>query len=102
MASGSPSHVPHIQLLCVEKRFTEAFESARERYKLPSSVRISIHDYSLSQLPSSVKFDTIVSPANSYGRLDDAISRALSPTDDYLALTHVAQATLYLLPPVAR
>src|SRR5271170_4454327 len=99
MASSSPSHVPQIQLLCVEKRFSEAFEAARERYKLPSSVRISIHDYSLSQLPSSVKFDTIVSPANSYGRLDDAfddaISRALSPTDDYLALTHVAQATLY-------
>src|SRR5271170_5491737 len=99
MASSSPSHVPQIQLLCVEKRFSEAFEAARERYKLPSSVRISIHDYSLSQLPSSVKFDTIVSPANSYGLLDgafdDAISRALSPTADYLALTHVAQATLY-------
>lgn len=83
----------------MEERFIEAFEAARERHKLPSSVRVSIHDYSLSQLPSSVKFDTIVSPANSYGRLDgafdDAISRALSPADDYLALTHVAQATLY-------
>jgi O-acetyl-ADP-ribose deacetylase (regulator of RNase III) len=99
MASSTPSHIPHIQLLCVEERFSEAFEAAREEYDLPSSVRVSIHDYSLSQLPSSVKFDTIVSPANSYGRLDgafdDAISRALSPIDDYLALTHVAQDTLY-------
>ncbi|KAF2490409.1 macro domain-like protein [Lophium mytilinum] len=99
MASSTPSHYPQIQLLCMEERFSSAFSAASEKHKLPSSVSVSIHDYSLSQLPSSVKFDTIVSPANSYGRLDgafdDAISRALSPKDDYLALTHVAQATLY-------
>ncbi|KAK5991942.1 hypothetical protein PT974_05335 [Cladobotryum mycophilum] len=49
--------------------------------------------------PPAVQFDAIVSPANSYGRLDggfdDAISRALSPRDDYLALTRVAQQRLY-------
>ncbi|KAF2814858.1 macro domain-like protein [Mytilinidion resinicola] len=99
MASSTPSRTPHIQLLCAEERFSSAFLAACEKHKLPSSVQVSIHDYSLSQLPSNVKFDTIVSPANSYGRLDgafdDAISRALSPKDDYLALTHVAQATLY-------
>jgi len=99
MASSTPSHSPHIQLLCMEERFSSAFLAACEKHKLPPSVRVSIHNCSLSQLPSSVKFDTIVSPANSYGRLDgafdDAISRAFSPTDDYLALTHVAQATLY-------
>jgi O-acetyl-ADP-ribose deacetylase (regulator of RNase III) len=41
----------------------------------------------------------VVSPANSYARLDggfdDAISRAWSPSDDYLALTRAVQAQLY-------
>ncbi|KAF4987085.1 hypothetical protein FDECE_15608 [Fusarium decemcellulare] len=91
--------IPQIHLLCMEERFIDAFEAARHARKLPSSVPIKIHDCALSQLPSSVQFDTIVSPANSYGRLDgafdDAISRAFSPRDDYLALTGVAQKRLY-------
>ncbi|KAM0417464.1 hypothetical protein ACHAPT_012526 [Fusarium lateritium] len=93
------SSIPHIHLLCMESKYIDAFEAARVSRKLPASVSVEIHDYALSQLPSSVQFDTIVSPANSYGRLDgafdDAISRALSPRDDYHALTGVAQAKLY-------
>ncbi|KAJ3547867.1 hypothetical protein NM208_g1297 [Fusarium decemcellulare] len=58
--------IPQIHLLCMEERFIDAFEAARQSRKLPSSVPIKIHDCALSQLPSSVQFDTIVSPANSY------------------------------------
>lgn len=43
--------------------------------------------------------DAIVSPANSYARMDggfdDALSRALSPADDYMALSRVAQDAVY-------
>ncbi|KAH8658313.1 hypothetical protein BX600DRAFT_439481 [Xylariales sp. PMI_506] len=101
MTSPSPNpHIPHFHLLFMEQRFSDAFEAARVRHKLPEgSVSITTHACALSQLPAAVQFDTIVSPANSYGRLDgafdDAISRALSPPGDYLALTHAAQAELY-------
>ncbi|KAF4121998.1 hypothetical protein GMORB2_7591 [Geosmithia morbida] len=92
--------IPHIHLLCIDKVFIEAFSVARTRHGLPPSVQVTVHHCSLSQLPASVQFDTIVSPANSYGRLDgafdDAISRAISPVDDYLALTRVAQQALYV------
>lgn len=98
MAPDAPN-IPHIHLLCMERRFSDAFESARQEHNLPHSLPITIHNYPLSHLPSTTKFDTIVSPANSYGRLDgafdDAISRALSPTDDYFAVTRVAQRRLY-------
>ncbi|PYI09346.1 macro domain-like protein [Aspergillus sclerotiicarbonarius CBS 121057] len=61
--------------------------------------QITIHNCSLSYLPSTITFDAIVSPANSYGRLDggfdDAISRAFSPKQDYLALTRHVQSLLY-------
>lgn len=73
-------------------------EAAAEHgvYSLTS---VEIHDCALSTLPASVQFDTVVSPANSYGKLDggfdDAISRAFSPRDDYLALTRVVQTELY-------
>ncbi|KAF7554315.1 hypothetical protein G7Z17_g3019 [Cylindrodendrum hubeiense] len=97
-----PAHavlrIPKIHLLCMEDEFVDAFNEAR-RSQLPASVRVQIHNCALSQLPSSVQFDTIVSPANSFGRLDgafdDAISRSLSPRDDYLALTRVVQKRLY-------
>ncbi|KAF5646574.1 hypothetical protein F25303_5385 [Fusarium sp. NRRL 25303] len=98
MAAKTP-HVPHIHLLCMEEQFSDAFNVTRKSRKLPDSVSIEIHNCALSQLSSKVKFDTVVSPANSYGRLDgafdDAISRQFSPRDDYHALTGVAQAQLY-------
>lgn len=116
--SKTPFPIPHIQLLCIDEAFAAAFEVARTKHKLrSSSVSISHHSERLHRLPATVKFDTIVSPANSYARLDgafdDAISRAFSPlspspstttgssgstlftTDDYLALTHVAQRAIY-------
>ena len=100
MATNAPSSsLPHINLLCMDERFIHAFKEARETFKLPSEVSVTIHDCALSLLPSSVTFDLIISPANSYGRLDggfdDAISRAFSPRDEYLALTKVAQGVLY-------
>ncbi|KAF6793768.1 hypothetical protein CSOJ01_13842 [Colletotrichum sojae] len=99
MTSDSPSPVPKIHLLCMQKSCAEAFHTARLSFRLPSSVSLDLHECSLSALPDTVQFDTIVSPANSYGRLDgafdDAISRALSPRDDYLALTRAAQTELY-------
>ncbi|KAH9890161.1 hypothetical protein F4778DRAFT_374614 [Xylariomycetidae sp. FL2044] len=92
-------HIPHIQLLCMDPKYLTAFQSAVQKHSLPRRIHITAHDTALSQLPSTVHFDTIVSPANSYGRLDgafdDAISRALSPADDYLALTRAAQSQLY-------
>ncbi|KAG5983964.1 hypothetical protein E4U55_006574 [Claviceps digitariae] len=90
---------PHIHLLCMHSQHAEAFTSAAQKHHLPSSVTFEIHDAALQSIPAATKFDLIVSPANSYGRLDggfdDAISRSFSPQHDYLALTHVAQARLY-------
>jgi len=83
----------------MQEKYIVAFNEARQRHKLPDTISIDIHDYALSQLPASVQFDTIVSPANSYGMMDgafdDAISRALSPADDYAGLTRTVQAELY-------
>lgn len=91
--------IPHIRLLCMEKKFHDAFAAAADKNPLPDTVNIEVHRFPMSHLPPSLKFDTIVSPANSYGRLDgafdDAISRALAPRDDYHALTGVAQRELY-------
>ncbi|KAM0321338.1 hypothetical protein ACHAQA_010167 [Verticillium albo-atrum] len=93
------AHFPKIHLLCKEDQFIDAFEEARKKHQLPDSVPIDIHNSALEQVPASVQFDAIVSPANSYGLLDgafdDAISRAFSPRDDYVALTHAAQDRLY-------
>ncbi|PWY67976.1 macro domain-like protein [Aspergillus sclerotioniger CBS 115572] len=97
-----PSPIPHIHLLTMDPHFSETFNSIFST--LPPSTttsfpRITIHNCSLSYLPSTLKFDAIVSPANSYGRLDggfdDAISRAFSPKQDYLALTRHVQSILY-------
>ncbi|KAK8073174.1 hypothetical protein PG994_004073 [Apiospora phragmitis] len=98
-ASTTTPHIPHIQLLCMEDKYIAAFAEARRRHKLPDNISVAIHDYALSQLPATVQFDTVVSPANSYGVMDgafdDALSRALAPADDYGALTRAAQAELY-------
>lgn len=76
-----------------------AFNSAKTEYPLPPSIQITVHENRLGDLPASVTFDAIVSPANSYARLDggfdDALSRAFSPKHDYLALTRHAQEALY-------
>lgn len=99
--ASQPPLLPHIHLLCMDHEAVVAWENALEHYKLTSSphLRYTIHESSLSQLPADLAFDAVVSPANSYaildGGFDDAISRALSPRDDYAALTRRAQARLY-------
>lgn len=93
--------LPDIHLLCLYKSFSAAFNSAVEKYypHISDSFQIETHFGPLHQLSSDLKFDAIVSPANSYGRLDgafdDAISRALSPKDDYHWTTREAQKVLY-------
>ncbi|KAF2113516.1 hypothetical protein BDV96DRAFT_495739 [Lophiotrema nucula] len=91
--------IPSIHLLCMDDAFIDAFKSAAETYSLPPSIKYQFHNERLRDLSSDITFDLIVSPANSYARLDggfdDALSRAFSPQADYLALTRVAQAKVY-------
>ncbi|KAM0426478.1 hypothetical protein ACHAPT_008169 [Fusarium lateritium] len=91
--------IPHIFLLCIDSTYSTAFQEASIEHELGSTPQVSILHYELTGVPSTIQFDTIVSPANSYGQLDggfdDAISLAFSPSDDYMALTRVAQARLY-------
>ncbi|EQL01074.1 appr-1-p processing enzyme family protein [Ophiocordyceps sinensis CO18] len=99
---SAPSRaVPHMHLVCMDERFSDAFSAALAAYegRLPSCLSVEMHNVALQSVPRSAHFDLVVSPANSYGRLDgsfdDAISRAFAPRDDYHALTHAAQAELY-------
>lgn len=98
-SSSQPSPIPTIHLLLMEDKHVDAFNAAREKYDLPSNVNIVIHNCTLRDLPQSTTFDAIVSPANSFARIDgafdDALSRAFAPKQDYHALTRVAQATVY-------
>ena len=99
MASSSGSQIPQFHLLFMDHDHLVAFNSSKDEYLLPPSVQIAVHESRLADLPASVTFDAIVSPANSYARLDggfdDALSRAFSPKNDYLALTRRAQQVLY-------
>ncbi|KAH6660947.1 hypothetical protein BKA67DRAFT_598908 [Truncatella angustata] len=105
MASSTSSSntplLPHLHILCMDSAAEQAWEAAVKQYKLNSSphLKYTIHDCALSQVSSELRFDAVVSPANSYaildGGFDDAISRAFSPRDDYAALTRHAQAQLY-------
>ncbi|KAH6608290.1 hypothetical protein Trco_004603 [Trichoderma cornu-damae] len=89
--------IPHIHALCMEERYITALQAAIASHGLSSSVPITYHNCALSFVEA--RFDLIVSPANSHGRLDggfdDAISRSFSPPDDYFALTRASQALLY-------
>ncbi|KAH1285477.1 hypothetical protein LV164_007214 [Aspergillus fumigatus] len=73
------ANIPEIILLCHDADFITAFQTARNS-------------------TGPIIFDLIVSPANSYGRLDggfyDAISLAFSPRDDYEALTRSAAGAI--------
>jgi O-acetyl-ADP-ribose deacetylase (regulator of RNase III) len=99
MSRTTPGSLPKIHLLCMETRFIEDFQAASKAFDLPESINIEFHGCALEELPSSIRFDAVVSPANSYARLDGAfdaaLSDAFSPKDDFLALTRVAQAVLY-------
>ncbi|KAI5918518.1 hypothetical protein F4810DRAFT_691756 [Camillea tinctor] len=100
--TSNTSPVPFIHLLCMHEAASDAFTRAVADHKITSGLlNYTIHNTFLADLPSSLTFDLIVSPANSYGILDggfdDAISRALSPKSDYNALTQVVQKELYRL-----
>lgn len=89
----------------MERSYITAFNQAISS-QWPASLRapeikISTLNERLATVPTTTKFQLIVSPSNSYGRLDgafdDAISRALCrpPQHDYHTLTHAVQKVLY-------
>ncbi|KAK1238138.1 hypothetical protein MKX08_002717 [Trichoderma sp. CBMAI-0020] len=88
--------MPHIHMLCINDAHSAALQAALATHGL-SALAMTHHSCALAFVEA--QFDLIVSPANSYGRLDggfdDAISRAFSPRDDYLALTRAVQMRLY-------
>lgn len=107
MSSSTPKHqssqLPAIHLLCRFASSSVAFEEAVKEYfpTLRQHTNITTHKCSLARLPDDVTYDCIVSPANSYGRMDgafdDAITIALSPNprEGYGWTTGKVQQTLY-------
>lgn len=97
--ASTSSIIPHIHLLCMNEEYTTSFKAATSKLNLPSNVNVTHHNTFLSDLDSNIKFDLVVSPANSHalldGGFDDAISRAFSPKDKYYALTRHAQVEIY-------
>lgn len=96
--------IPEIILLCMEKKFSVAFEQALSTswpaFQSDPKITISTRNERLAAIPASLPFELVVSPANSYGRLDgafdDAISRAFClPDHPYDTLTHAVQRVLY-------
>lgn len=96
------ANIPEVQLLCMDVDFITAFNTALKT-TWPShndtKVKIKSMNERLNSLPVGTTFDLIVSPANSYARLDGAfdhaISATFSPRTDYHALTRAAQKVLY-------
>ncbi|CAF9908905.1 MAG: hypothetical protein GOMPHAMPRED_006351 [Gomphillus americanus] len=105
MATPANSEVkpvfPSFHLLCMEERFSDAFNQAVKTKwpELPQRIKVTIHDGRLGALDPEIRFDAVVSPANSYARLDggfdDALARAYRPDEDYYWITKRAQKTLY-------
>ncbi|KAB8268754.1 hypothetical protein BDV30DRAFT_230413 [Aspergillus minisclerotigenes] len=96
--------IPEIILLCMEERFITAFDEALPT-QWPSfaenpKVKITVLNMGLHAVPATTKFQLVVSPANSYGRLDGAFDDAISrkfcrPHHPYDTLTRAAQQVLY-------
>ncbi|KAK4616000.1 hypothetical protein CLAFUW4_10163, partial [Fulvia fulva] len=105
VSSATGSHnariLPDIQLLCMYEKFSDAFNAAVEKCypELHQKATITIHNCRLGALPKELRFDAVVSPANSYGRLDgafdDALARTYGPKNDYEWITRKAQKVLY-------
>ncbi|KAJ5757599.1 uncharacterized protein N7511_006293 [Penicillium nucicola] len=96
------TNLPEILLLCMDTDFIESYNTALKTHwptHDPTTLKITPINERLNSLPADTTFDLIVSPANSYGRLDGAfdaaISRTFSPRHDYHALTRAAQTVLY-------
>ena len=97
-------NIPSINLLCMDLKditaFNEALANQWPSHASNPRVKITTLNSSLKTVPSSTKFQLVVSPANSYGRLDgafdDAISRAFClPHHPYHTLTEASQQVLY-------
>ncbi|TKA76567.1 hypothetical protein B0A55_04047 [Friedmanniomyces simplex] len=99
--SSSKAILPSIHLLCMLDEYTTAFTDAVTKHcpTLPTLTQITHHNCSLKYLPEDLRFDAVVSPANSYARLDgafdDALARAYGPRGDYGWITRKAQKVLY-------
>jgi O-acetyl-ADP-ribose deacetylase (regulator of RNase III) len=96
------TNIPEILLLCMDSDFIKAFNTAMTTTwptHNDAQVKITPINERLNSLPETTTFDLIVSPANSYARLDGAfdhaISATFSPRTDYHALTRAAQEALY-------
>ncbi|KAE8387727.1 hypothetical protein BDV23DRAFT_120619 [Aspergillus alliaceus] len=96
--------IPEITLLCMEDKFITAFNEALPIH-WPSfaenpKIKFTVLNFGLHAVPSTTKFQLVVSPANSYGRLDGAFDDAISrkfcrPHHPYDTLTRAAQTVLY-------
>ncbi|KAF9892488.1 hypothetical protein FE257_001597 [Aspergillus nanangensis] len=100
----SLNDIPEIHLLCMEDKYIRAFYKALHAqwpsHEKTPKIQLHILNTSLNQVPPSTTFQLIVSPANSYGRLDGAFDAAISrafcnPHHPYNTLTHAAQDVLY-------
>ncbi|KAK0932752.1 hypothetical protein LTR29_015658 [Friedmanniomyces endolithicus] len=95
------ARLPEIHLLCMLDEYTTAFTDAVARHcpDLPSFTQITHHNCALKYLPQDQRFDAVVSPANSYARLDgafdDALARVYGPPGDYDWITRKAQKVVY-------
>ncbi|OJJ43874.1 hypothetical protein ASPZODRAFT_123046 [Penicilliopsis zonata CBS 506.65] len=96
---AATQEIPEILLLCMDKAFISAFNDALATHWPRPAISITAINDRLNSLDPATTFDLIVSPANSYGRLDGAfdhaISMAFSPREDYHALTRAVQRVLY-------
>jgi hypothetical protein len=75
------SNIPEIILLCMDKIFLTAFNDALEKTWQDhdtAKLKITPINERLNSLPEGATFDLIVSPANSYARLDGAFDHAIS------------------------
>ncbi|KAE8382625.1 hypothetical protein BDV26DRAFT_288420 [Aspergillus bertholletiae] len=96
--------IPEIILLCMEETFITAFNEALPT-QWPSfaenpKIKVTVLNLGLHAVPVTTKFQLVVSPANSYGRLDGAFDDAISrkfclPHHPYDTLTRAAQQVLY-------
>lgn len=96
--------IPLFNVLCMKSEIIDALDSALTEQWPPlhynPRIKITTLHNSLREVPSSTKFQLLVSPANSYGRqdgaFDDAISRRFClPHHPYDTLTNAAQGVLY-------
>lgn len=100
-AEADSKILPDIHLLCMEEKFSDAFYDAEAKHfpELHDHSKITVFNCSLKDLPENLCFDAVVSPANSYARLDgafdDALARAYQPKGDYSWITRKAQKVVY-------